>query len=129
MIQSTLTEQTAGFIHTLPCEFNYELYIPNKRITVTETGKAVFTQRSVPRIVHGNQSFKFSIQLTTKTVAQQFKTLYELDDLFYFKGADNEEYLVEFATFSAKRVSGYFELKGTFRVLCVIAEPQYDWNC
>ena len=126
----TLQSAEGGPIYIMDCGFNYELYIPKKRTSTKQTSKGSFTQRGVPLFLHGTGTFGWSIQITTGPVARIMNDLYKANELLIFDGAYGENYLIDFVELAPPTlIGGYWELSGTFRVVCVNTELDPEFQC
>ena len=117
---ATLTRTTNANTINLPSWFNYVPYLnAKKRIKVTKTSKGSFSQISLPLFLHGTEYISWEIEVASPEIVEQLNILYVLTEKLTFDGFWNDSYLVEFSEFEVTPKSGYFQLKGKFRVVCV----------
>jgi len=107
---------------SMPCWFKYTPFVPAKRIKVTQTSTGSFSQKSVPLFLYGNDYLEWEIETITRDFAEQMHQLYVLNETLTFVGVWGDSYLVEFTEFVPTPKSGLFNLKGKFRIICLISD-------
>lgn len=125
MALATLTKLDDSEVFTFPCGvLNYSPHISKKRSITKQTAKGSFTQVSAPLFLEGTQTIDWSVRLAIQSVAFKLLDLYNLDGNLLFKGVWGEEYLVEFIEYKMESNSGFFDLTGKFRIICVEKAPK-----
>ena len=117
ILSKLITENSVE--HDLGCFFSYQPYIPRKRKKTKQTSKGSFTQYSEPLFLHGLEYIEFSYEGISVEKVNELTELYELNELFTFMGAYNEEYTVDFCEWMPKAKRGFFTATGKFRIVCV----------
>lgn len=112
---------------TLPVQFSYTPYVPQKRNTVTPTAGAVVVQApgGSGQIVHGEGDLPWRIEAMYPA---EFSALYALYNtptltLYEFHGYWGEVYEVYFTVLDKPKVRGrLFEVSGQFQVMTVLSD-------
>lgn len=109
----------------LSCGFTYDPYVPVKRINVTQTAKASFTEIEEPIFNTGQEFIDFKFDLLEGPEVKELQERYNQNGYFTLTGCYGDEYLVEFSEFIPKaQPRQLFKVTGKFRVLCV--KSQFD---
>lgn len=121
MNPSIVSADTA-FEVEFPCGYlNYDPFIPKKRSVTKQTSTGSFTQISSPMFLNGQETIDWNVKFASQDLAFRLRDAYNLPEYFAFTGVWGESMFVEFKEFTMTSKSGFFELNGKFRVICVSA--------